>query len=89
MFEDSFNKRELYMEFKESPLVILRDEETRDIWLNIVLEYSLDIDDSEMIEKILKMDGFMIDRSNFEYIKCVVDDNDEDKLKYAEFVQFD
>lgn len=84
--EETFNKKELYSEFKKNPSSILDDKENLNIWLNIILEYSLDIDDSDMIEKILKMDGFMIDKLNFEYIKCVLDENEE-KLKYAEFIQ--
>ena len=44
------------------------------------------IDDSEIIKRILQMDGFVIDKLNFEYVKCVLDE-DEEKLKYVEFVQ--
>jgi hypothetical protein len=84
--EETINKKELYSEFKKDQSSILDDKENLNIWLNIILEYSLDIDDSGMIEKILKMDGFMIDKLNFEYIKCVLDENEE-KLKYAEFIQ--
>jgi hypothetical protein len=84
--EETFNKKELYLEFKKNSSSILDDKENLNIWLNIILEYALDIDDSETIKKILQMDRFVIDKLNFEYVKCVLDE-DEEKLKYAEFVQ--
>ena len=84
--EETFNKKELYLEFKKNSSFILDDKENLNVWLNIILEYALDIDDSEIIKRILQMDGFMIDKLNFEYVKCVLDE-DEEKLKYVEFVQ--
>jgi hypothetical protein len=84
--EETFNKKELYLEFKKNSSSILDDKENLNIWLNIILEYALDIDDSEIIKRILQMDRFVIDKLNFEYVKCVLDE-DEEKLKYAEFVQ--
>ena len=84
--EEMFNKKELYLEFKKKSAFVLEDKENFNIWLNTVLEYALDIDDSEIIIQVLKTKGFVIDRLNFKYIKCVVDEEDEEKLKYAEFV---
>ena len=84
--EETFNKKELYLEFKKNSSFILDDKENLNVWLNIILEYALDIDDSEIIKRILQMDGFVIDKLNFEYVKCVLDE-DEEKLKYVEFVQ--
>ena len=57
--EETFNKKELYLEFKKNSSFILDDKENLNVWLNIILEYALDIDDSEIIKRILQMFIFM------------------------------